>query len=308
MFIIPILIAPLSASFLVSIGNPSMPLTVNTENFQTLNQLNTFLTQAVQKSTPDPDSIKQQTINIKAVTVYNAYISWSESVDRDGDGYYSVIRLYWDVDTTRSSDYVRVIVRYRTDDGSTGAIYSDWYYTYGSSSDYHYMDLIASDRLTVSFRLDVQTSSGDSYTGYYGMFGLSNIHMESEEQDKQNPLVTLVIFLFFFNMYNQQRSSMTLLIIVGVVVAVVVVVVVVAVILATRKPKAPLPPSVPPYSGPSSPIPPPPSPPGEPESSSFSYDSKETDASKTITCPKCGYVNASYSDYCIKCGSILPKE
>ncbi|MEM2360333.1 MAG: hypothetical protein QW297_06445 [Candidatus Jordarchaeales archaeon] len=307
MFIIPILIAPLSASFLVSIGNPSMPLTVNTESFQTLNQLNTFLTQAVQKSTPDPDSIKQQTINIKAVTVYNVYISWSESVDRDGDGYYSVIRLYWDVDTTRSSDYVRVIVRYRTDDGSTGAIYSDWYYTYGSSSDYHYMDLIASDRLTVSFRLDVETSSGDSYTGYYGMFGLSNIHMESEEQDNpQNPLVTLVIFLFF-NMYNQQRSSMTLLIIVGVVVAVVVVVVV-AVILATREPKAPLPPSIPPYSGPSSPIPPPPSPPGEPESSSFSYDSKETDASKTITCPKCGYVNASYSNYCIKCGSILPKE
>jgi len=306
-FIIPILIAPLSASFLVSIGNPSMPLTVNTENFQTLNQLNTLLTQAVQKSTPDPDSIKQQTINIKAVTVYNVYISWSESVDRDGDGYYSVIRLYWDVDTTRSSDYVRVIVRYRTDDGSTGAIYSDWYYTYGSSSDYHYMDLIASDRLTVSFRLDVETSSGDSYTGYYGMFGLSNIHMESEEQDNpQNPLVTLVIFLFF-NMYNQQRSSMTLLIIVGVVVAVVVVVVV-AVILATREPKAPLPPSIPPYSGPSSPIPPPPSPPGEPESSSFSYDSKETDASKTITCPKCGYVNASYSNYCIKCGSILPKE
>ncbi|MBS7247680.1 MAG: hypothetical protein QXN15_03675 [Candidatus Jordarchaeales archaeon] len=228
-------------------------------------------------------------------------------MDRDGDGYYSVIRLYWDVDTTRSSDYVRVIVRYRTDDGSTGAIYSDWYYTYGSSSDYHYMDLIASDRLTVSFRLDVETSSGDSYTGYYGMFGLSNIHMESEEQDNpQNPLVTLVIFLFF-NMYNQQRSSMTLLIIVGVVVAVVVVVVV-AVILATREPKAPLPPSIPPYSGPSSPIPPPPSPPGEPESSSFSYDSKETDASKTITCPKCGYVNASYSNYCIKCGSILPKE
>ncbi|MEM2156001.1 MAG: hypothetical protein QXL59_02820 [Candidatus Jordarchaeales archaeon] len=297
----------MSASFLVSIGNPSMPLTVNTESFQTLNQLNTFLTQAVQKSTPDPDSIKQQTINIKAVTVYNVYISWSESVDRDGDGYYSVIRLYWDVDTTRSSDYVRVIVRYRTDDGSTGAIYSDWYYTYGSSSDYHYMDLIASDRLTVSFRLDVETSSGDSYTGYYGMFGLSNIHMESEEQDNpQNPLVTLVIFLFF-NMYNQQRSSMTLLIIVGVVVAVVVVVVV-AVILATREPKAPLPPSIPPYSGPSSPIPPPPSPPGEPESSSFSYDSKETDASKTITCPKCGYVNASYSNYCIKCGSILPKE
>lgn len=284
------------------------PAIMSSISISTVPNEGALLFQAVNKWNPQPiiSELNQQdiqTINVttknfetaesqqKDISAKNCYFwdAWiDKSVDRDFDGYHSLIRLRWDADTDQTSEWVWVEIWYQTEAGppellwntSELGLYRIW--DGEASTDDEWVDVITFGTLVLNFSLVLFNETG--YEQDRIDFGendeFTNVQMESKAQD---PPIMMWILLV---MLNPQSNKMLPLITIGIIIAVVGAAIIGAVYYYKIKRGKP---------------PKPPTKPGRPPSAPQTLAQPMGE----IICPDCGHVNPSEANFCEKCGSRI---